>query len=252
MGISGLLPQLKSVTAVATVRELRGLRVAVDGYGWLHRGVHGCATDLGMGKSTDRYITFVINRVDALVSQGVRVLMVFDGGPLPSKSGTEDERAESREKARQQALDMMRHGNLEGARQAFAKSIDVSPEMAARVIDAMRRKWGEGRGAVDWIVAPYEADAQLAYLAKEGLVDAVISEDSDNLPFGVGRVVFKWDGFQGEQVIKHLTLFDLFSSLFSYARCSFRGFLGWAMGTASICRALPKTCFLPCTFLATL
>lgn len=31
---------------------------------------------------------------------------------------------------------------------------------------------------IDYIVAPYEADAQLAYLAINGLVDAVITEVS--------------------------------------------------------------------------
>lgn len=39
------------------------------------------------------------------------------------------------------------------------------------------------------IVAPYEADAQLAYLVKEGLADFVITEDSDLLAFGVSQVL---------------------------------------------------------------
>ena len=43
---------------------------------------------------------------------------------------------------------------------------------------------------VEFIVAPHEADAQLAYLAKEGLVDVVITEDSDLLAYGCERVLF--------------------------------------------------------------
>jgi hypothetical protein len=50
MGISGLLPQLRSATTSINVVDLRGIKVAIDGYGWLHRGVHGCAAELGMGK----------------------------------------------------------------------------------------------------------------------------------------------------------------------------------------------------------
>ena len=42
-------------------------------------------------------------------------------------------------------------------------------------------------------MAPYEADAQLAYLSKEGVVDLVISEDSDLLVFGSPKVFFKMD-----------------------------------------------------------
>lgn len=44
---------------------------------------------------------------------------------------------------------------------------------------------------VTFIVAPYEADAQMAYLAKRGLVDIVITEDSDLLVYGCPQVVFK-------------------------------------------------------------
>lgn len=41
---------------------------------------------------------------------------------------------------------------------------------------------------VECIVAPYEADSQLAYLSKEGIVDLVITEDSDLLVFGCRKV----------------------------------------------------------------
>ena len=41
------------------------------------------------------------------------------------------------------------------------------------------------------IVAPYEADPQLAYLSRTDYVDLIISEDSDMLVFGSKRVFFK-------------------------------------------------------------
>ena len=40
-------------------------------------------------------------------------------------------------------------------------------------------------------MAPYEADAQLAYLFKQGKIDLVITEDSDLLLFGASKVFFK-------------------------------------------------------------
>jgi exonuclease-1 len=43
------------------------------------------------------------------------------------------------------------------------------------------------------IVAPYEADAQLAYLSKNNFVDAVVTEDSDLLAFGCRKVFFPFD-----------------------------------------------------------
>ena len=41
---------------------------------------------------------------------------------------------------------------------------------------------------VDCIVAPYEADAQLAYLNRIGVAQIIITEDSDLLLFGCERV----------------------------------------------------------------
>ena len=39
-------------------------------------------------------------------------------------------------------------------------------------------------------MAPFEADAQLTYLNKEGYADVVITEDSDLLVFGCTQVIF--------------------------------------------------------------
>ena len=44
------------------------------------------------------------------------------------------------------------------------------------------------------MVAPYEADAQMAYLAKQGIVDAIMTQDSDLLLYdGVKTVLFKFE-----------------------------------------------------------
>lgn len=44
-----------------------------------------------------------------------------------------------------------------------------------------------------YVVAPYEADPQIAYLEKEHHVDGVLTEDSDLLVFGCQTVLFKLD-----------------------------------------------------------
>jgi exonuclease 1 len=46
---------------------------------------------------------------------------------------------------------------------------------------------------VEYYVAPYEADAQLAYMYLTGRAQVVITEDSDLLIFGVKKVLFKMD-----------------------------------------------------------
>lgn len=59
--------------------------------------------------------------------------------------------------------------------------------MALKVIQECRRR------NVDCIVAPYEADAQMAYLNKIGIADYIITEDSDLVLFGTTKTIFKLD-----------------------------------------------------------
>lgn len=42
-------------------------------------------------------------------------------------------------------------------------------------------------------MAPYEADSQMAFLEQRGIVQGIITEDSDLLVFGCKLVIFKLD-----------------------------------------------------------
>lgn len=41
------------------------------------------------------------------------------------------------------------------------------------------------------MIAPYQADAQVAYLVKTNVVDFAITEDSDLIAYGCERIIFK-------------------------------------------------------------
>jgi exonuclease 1 len=55
MGISGLLPLLKSIQVTTHVKQYAGKVVGVDGYVWLHKGAFSCAWDLALGNHTTKY-----------------------------------------------------------------------------------------------------------------------------------------------------------------------------------------------------
>ena len=44
---------------------------------------------------------------------------------------------------------------------------------------------------VDVLVAPYEADAQLAFLSRSNIAQIIVTEDSDLILFGCKRIIFK-------------------------------------------------------------
>ena len=73
------------------------------------------------------------------------------------------------------------------ASQYYARAVDITPDLYVPLIKRLLSR------NIRYIVAPYEADAELAYLSRNHLIDFVITEDSDLLPLGCERVVFKLD-----------------------------------------------------------
>ncbi|KAM9017909.1 exonuclease 1 isoform 1-T1 [Ara ararauna] len=189
MGIQGLLQFIKEAAEPTHVKKYRGLTVAVDTYCWLHKGAYACAEKLARGEPTDVYVAFCMKLVDMLLSFGIIPILVFDGCTLPSKMEVEKARREKRKASLLKGKQLLQEGRLSEARECFGRSLNVTHAMAHEVIKAARAR------GVDCIVAPYEADAQLAYLNKTGIVQAIITEDSDLLAFGCKKVFLKIDKF---------------------------------------------------------
>ncbi|KAH8073994.1 5'-3' exodeoxyribonuclease [Aureococcus anophagefferens] len=147
-----------------------------------------------------------MGRVALLLHYKVKPLLVFDGGALPAKAAQEASRRGKREHAKAMASQKAREDSHEEARKWYAKCVDVTPVMAKQLVDACAARWGD---RVDFLVAPYEADAQLAQLARSGEAAAIVSEDSDNLAYGVPRVLFKLDADGSAQQV---VLADLFAA----------------------------------------
>ena len=124
-----------------------------------------------------------------LIHFGVKPYLVFDGNRLPSKSQTEAARQERRTEAKKEGMELLKAGKQALAHKTLQKAIDVTPQMTHALIQELKKI------NVPYIVAPYEADAQLAYLEKKGIINGVLSEDSDLLVFGVQRLLTKLDQY---------------------------------------------------------
>ncbi|CAG8974736.1 hypothetical protein HYALB_00000347 [Hymenoscyphus albidus] len=189
MGINGLLPLLKSIQKPCSLKKFEGKTLGVDAYGWLHRGTVGCAMELAKGQPTRKFVDFAMHRVRMLQHFGVIPYLVFDGDYLPSKAVTEADRAKRREDSKKAGFELMKAGKPSQAYLEFQKSIDVTPEMARQLIDELKAN------QVQYVVAPYEADAQMVYLERKGIIHGILSEDSDLLVFGAKCLLTKLDQY---------------------------------------------------------
>ena len=94
----------------------------------------------------------------------------------------------------QQRINALRNtdrGQYEKLQTKARGALSMDDDMVALVMAAL------DANDIERITAPYEADAQLVHLNRVGYVDAVLTEDSDVLPYGAYVTVFKWDRKKG-------------------------------------------------------
>ena len=113
--------------------------------------------------------------------------MVFDGNSLDAKKGTNDKRREDRLSNRLKAEQFKRDNQTYKAREFYAKSASITPQMCKSWINVCKKY------KIPFVVAPFEADSQMVYLEKRGIVDGIISEDSDLIIFGCQKLYTKMD-----------------------------------------------------------
>jgi len=120
---------------------------------------------------------------------GVIPYIIFDGDYLPSKAATEASREKRRADSKKLGMELLNAGKTSQAYLEFQKAVDVTPEMARQLIDELKK------AGVQYIVAPYEADAQMVYLERKGIIQGILSEDSDLLVFGAKCLLTKLDQY---------------------------------------------------------
>mmetsp|Transcript_2124 Transcript_2124/g.5051 ORF Transcript_2124/g.5051 Transcript_2124/m.5051 type:complete len:326 (+) Transcript_2124:164-1141(+) len=190
MGISDLLRNLQDVTTEMHISNFAGMRVAIDASGWMHKAVYATAEDWVDSNFADNqlYVDRLLNQVKSLQQCKVIPVMVFDGKRNTLKAETNEKRNE------------IKQSNIENARrllESIGKTTDASARSKMRaectkcfqgglgVTHEMEKACIAGlqRCGVEVVVAPYEADPQLAYLCHVGHCDAVLTEDSDILVY---------------------------------------------------------------------
>jgi exonuclease-1 len=204
-----------------------GERVAVDGNVWVHKGTYCCALDLASGRPSFGYAHYCRSLTRLLLENGVRPVVVFDGHSLPAKGPERERRRQRRERAtadmhayddelRELENDAHERGTNANREQAVAVARGTREDMArqavsvtSEMVEAVMKTLLELDG-VEVLRAPYEADAQLAFMARSGAVHAVLTEDSDLLAHACPRVLLKLDRHAATaQLVEHDAVLQL-------------------------------------------
>ncbi|CAE7283249.1 exo1 [Symbiodinium pilosum] len=198
MGIQGLLKALENVQRDCHVKEFAGKTAAIDAHGWLHAALAGSALDVELDIDAQAHVRYCARRISMLRKWGVEPVFVFDGAPLPAKMTLLQERRQRREVMRREGELRLSEGDLEQAKSCLAQAVEITEDQIDDVVRLLATQ------EVKYIHAPFEADAQMVYLAWHGHVDFCISEDSDLLALGCPQVLYKLraDGFGREILLQ--------------------------------------------------
>ena len=155
--------------------------------GWLHKGLYAAAEDfVDSGLDSELYVDFILARARNFLLNNVEPVFVFDGKKNILKTETCHKRNEFKEMKVESGKKLVanmgrthdpacRMKLRQEALACFQKGLDVTHDMEIAAIAGLRRL------NIQCVVAPYEADAQLAHLCHIGHCDAVLTEDSDLL-----------------------------------------------------------------------
>ena len=195
MGIPNLLRILKQISTKQSLSAYKGKKAGIDGYTWLHRSLY-CIGEGILQNPIDitKCINYFTKKLQLLLKNDITPIFVFDGDKLPMKINEEDKREIKRKEYEKEAENMLKMNNIYGAIYKKIESFDVTPEFAYEFMKILKNY------NIEYYVAPYEADAQLAYLSNINYIDFIITEDSDLLAYGCKCVLFKLGTLKNEPI----------------------------------------------------
>ncbi|KAG1791844.1 PIN domain-like protein [Suillus plorans] len=186
MGIKGLTALISEHAPKAIteheIKTLFGRKVAIDAsmsiYQFLIavRQKDGEMLTNDAGETTSHLMGFFYRTI-RIVENGIKPAYVFDGKPPELKSGVLSKRFERREEAKEEGEEAKETGTAEDVDKLSRRTVKVTKEHNEECRKLLKLM------GIPVIVAPSEAEAQCAELARGGKVYAAGSEDMDTLTF---------------------------------------------------------------------
>jgi flap endonuclease-1 len=187
MGIKKLLKFLSEhpdIIKKQTNKQYYGKKIAIDISILIYQvviAIRNSGSDLTNNKGEiTSHILGLFNKTISFLENGIIPVFVFDGKPPRLKYKI----LEARKQFRQKALIKLSDAQTDVDKIKYLKrSVYISREQMNQCRELLTLM------GIPYINAPQEADSQLAYLCKQNIVYAVLTEDMDILTFGSPRII---------------------------------------------------------------
>ena len=187
MGIRNLIKFLEEHFESKKLSDFSNQTIGIDAHVWLHSAVNQLMLDTSIiteNKIISTIKEYFSNKIKLMKYLNIVPYFVFDGDELPIKEGIEKGREERRKKNEELFQFHINSKNLKDAKKQLICSIDITPQMTKGLIEYLKDC------NIKFVIAPYEADAQLAYLYNKKIIDLVLTIDSDLICYKTGKVLY--------------------------------------------------------------
>lgn len=187
MGIHGLHQSTKHLIQKKHMSAFLNKRVCIDASGWIIRGGVGASRELYTNPefTGKPWVDFAMTMVTMLDQYNITPIFVFDGKRLDLKQDTSEERQTKRQTAFDVAKAFESAGDIEQAEKKWKQVFEATAQMTDDLQAALEYN------QIEYVMAENEADQQMASMVLQGDADAVITEDSDMVAYGVPCIIFK-------------------------------------------------------------
>jgi exonuclease-1 len=188
MGINDLLNIYKPLLTQEHISILKKKTCAIDIMVWLYKGVYASLNNQKeQNEKNDIYLNYPLKMISLLLSFDIKCICVFDGKILKAKQKEITNRNLYKETSKKLAEKLEKEGKEEESKKIFNRTLKTKSRMINSLIEILKKLNQKV------IISPYESDAEISYLYKEKKIDFAITEDSDLIPYGVKKIVFKLD-----------------------------------------------------------
>lgn len=168
----------------------RPIRIAIDAYQWIFEaGSVAQAANLPFSLHTGRLIQSFHSRIKEMISLNVSFVFVFDGQFKPNfKRNIDMQKEQSFElESRDYDTEFLKFKELSEKNGSFYHINDFKE--VAELKEELDR-WN-----ISYVDAPSEGEAEASRLQTEGIVDYVLSNDSDTIIFGATKILRNFSKF---------------------------------------------------------
>jgi flap endonuclease-1 len=171
------------------ISDLRGKILCVDAFNTLYQFLSSIRQPDGTPLMDNKrritsHLSGIFYRNIALLSEGMKLVYVFDGKAPDLKMKTWEKRGENRDIAKEKYEEAKQEEDLEGMKRYSSQLVRLNEEMireSKELLEAM---------GIMVVQAPSEGEAEAAYLSKvKNEVYASASQDYDSLLFGAPRLI---------------------------------------------------------------